>query len=113
MHTGAMRRRLRVLCTSTGGAGHVHAVAPVARALRDRGHDVRWAVAADGGDAVGAMGFEWSAAGLTTRLAATRPLRNWAGSCSSRWKNATGREEEWHHHRYVVRDLDVIDTRRA
>ena len=66
MHTGAMRRRLRVLCTSTGGAGHVHAVAPVARALRDRGHDVRWAVAADGGGAVGAMGFEWSAAGLTT-----------------------------------------------
>ena len=61
-----MRRRLRVLCTSTGGAGHVHALSPVARALRDRGHDVRWAVAADGGDAVGAMGFEWSAAGLTT-----------------------------------------------
>ena len=66
MHTGAMRRPLRVLCTSTGGAGHVHALAPVARALRDRGHDVRWAVAADGGGAVGAMGFEWSAAGLTT-----------------------------------------------
>src|SRR6188472_2777135 len=61
-----MQRPLRVLCTSTGGAGHVHALAPVARALRDRGHDVRWAVAADGGDAVGAMGFEWSAAGLTT-----------------------------------------------
>ena len=57
---------LRVLCTSTGGAGHVHALAPVARALRDRGHDVRWAVAADGGEAVGAMGFEWTAAGLTT-----------------------------------------------
>jgi UDP:flavonoid glycosyltransferase YjiC (YdhE family) len=61
-----MRRPLRVLCTSTGGAGHVHALAPVARALRDRGHEVRWAVAADGGDAVGAMGFEWSAAGLTS-----------------------------------------------
>jgi UDP:flavonoid glycosyltransferase YjiC (YdhE family) len=61
-----MQRPLRVLCTSTGGAGHVHALVPVARALRDRGHDVRWAVAADGGDAVGAMGFEWSAAGLTT-----------------------------------------------
>jgi UDP:flavonoid glycosyltransferase YjiC (YdhE family) len=61
-----MQRPQRVLCTSTGGAGHVHALAPVARALRDRGHDVRWAVAADGGDAVGAMGFEWFAAGLTT-----------------------------------------------
>ena len=66
MHTGAMQRPLRVLCTSTGGAGHVYAVAPVARALRDRGHDVQWAVAADGGGAVEAMGFEWSAAGLTT-----------------------------------------------
>ena len=22
-------------------------------------------------------------------------------------------EEEWHHYRYVVRDLDVIDTRRG
>ncbi len=61
-----MQRSLRVLCTSTGGAGHVHALAPVARVLRDRGHDVRWAVAADGGDSVGAMGFDWSAAGLTT-----------------------------------------------
>jgi UDP:flavonoid glycosyltransferase YjiC (YdhE family) len=61
-----MQRLLRVLCTSTGGAGHVHALAPIARALRDRGHDVRWAVAADGGDAVEAMGFEWSDAGLTT-----------------------------------------------
>ncbi len=61
-----MQGPLRVLCTSTGGAGHVHALSPVARALRDRGHDVRWAVAPDGGDAVGAMGFEWSAAGLTT-----------------------------------------------
>ena len=61
-----MNGLLRVLCTSTGGAGHVHALAPIARALRDRGHDVRWAVGADGGEAVGAMGFEWTAAGLTT-----------------------------------------------
>ena len=61
-----MQGPLRVLCTSTGGVGHVHALSPVARALRDRGHDVRWAVAADGGAAVGAMGFEWFPAGLTT-----------------------------------------------
>ncbi|MEJ7722188.1 MAG: glycosyltransferase [Ilumatobacteraceae bacterium] len=59
-------RRLRVLCTSTGGAGHVHALAPVALAVRDRGHDVHWAIADDGGDTVAAMGFERSAAGLTT-----------------------------------------------
>ena len=61
-----MQGPLRVLCTSTGGLGHVYALSPVARALRDRGHDVRWAVASDGGEVVGAMGFEWFAAGLTT-----------------------------------------------
>src|SRR3954447_2473547 len=66
MQAGAMRRRLQVLCTSTGGAGHVHALSPVAMALRDRGHEVHWAVAPDGADAVAAMGFEWSAAGVTT-----------------------------------------------
>lgn len=62
----AMPRQLRVVCSSTGGAGHIHALAPIAQALRERGHDVRWAVAADGGEAVAAMGFEWSGAGLTT-----------------------------------------------
>ena len=62
-----MQRPLRVLCTSTGGAGHVGALAPVAHALRDRGHAVQWAVAPDGADAVGQMGFDWYAAGLTTR----------------------------------------------
>jgi UDP:flavonoid glycosyltransferase YjiC (YdhE family) len=61
-----MQRRLRVLCSSTGGAGHVGALAPTAQALHGCGHDVQWAVAPDGGDAVGAMGFEWSPAGLTT-----------------------------------------------
>ncbi len=59
-------RRLSVLCTTTGGAGHIHAVAPVAVALRSRGHSVHWAVAEDGGKTVAAMGFDWSAAGMTT-----------------------------------------------
>jgi calicheamicin 3'-O-methyl-rhamnosyltransferase len=59
-------RQLRVLCSSTGGAGHIHALAPLALALRSRGHDVQWATAADGGVLVAAMGFEWSPAGLTT-----------------------------------------------
>ena len=58
--------QLRVLCTSTGGAGHIHTLTPVALALRSRGHDVQWATAADGGVLVAAMGFEWSAAGMTT-----------------------------------------------
>ena len=55
-----------MLCTSTGGAGHINALAPLALALRGRGHDVQWATAADGGALVAAMGFEWSAAGMTT-----------------------------------------------
>jgi UDP:flavonoid glycosyltransferase YjiC (YdhE family) len=61
-----MSNPLQVLCSSTGGAGHVLALAPVARALRDGGHDVHWAVASDGGATVAAMGFAWTAAGLTT-----------------------------------------------
>ena len=59
-------RPLRVLCTSTGGAGHINALAPLALALRRRGHDVHWATATDGGALVVAMGFEWSPAGMTT-----------------------------------------------
>jgi UDP:flavonoid glycosyltransferase YjiC (YdhE family) len=58
--------RRRVLCTSTGGAGHIGALAPIALALRDAGHDVQWAVAPEGGERVAAMGFAWSPAGLTT-----------------------------------------------
>lgn len=67
-------RPLKVLCTSTGGAGHIQALAPVALALRARGHHVHWAVAEDGIDTVAKMGFETSTAGMTTadrRAAAT------------------------------------------
>ena len=38
----------------------------LALALRSRGHHVHWAIADDGGNTVAKMGFEWSAAGLTT-----------------------------------------------
>ncbi len=55
-----------MLCTSTGGAGHINALAPAALALRRRGHDVQWATAVDGGVLVEAMGYQWSAAGMTT-----------------------------------------------
>jgi UDP:flavonoid glycosyltransferase YjiC (YdhE family) len=62
-----MRRHLRVLCTSTPGTGHITALAPVANALRDRGHEVSWAVAPEGGAAMEAMGFEWSPAGISVK----------------------------------------------
>ncbi len=64
--TNKRGRRLKVLCTSTGGAGHIYALAPVASALRASGHHVHWAVAEDGSDSVAKMGFDWSTAGMTT-----------------------------------------------
>ncbi len=38
---------MRVLFTSTSGLGHVHAMVPLAHALRDGGHDVRWLTGPD------------------------------------------------------------------
>jgi UDP:flavonoid glycosyltransferase YjiC (YdhE family) len=38
---------VRVLCTFAGGAGHLAPTLPVARALRERGHDVAYACQAD------------------------------------------------------------------
>ena len=89
---GDDRRRLRVLCTSTGGAGHIGAVAPIAVALRDAGHDVQWAVAprrrrrgrGDGVRLVAGRADD----GRTSRRRARRHRR---GSCSCRWPSAAAR----------------------
>lgn len=43
---------LRVLFTTTSGLGHIHPTVPLARAMVDRGHDVRWAVPPEGFGAV-------------------------------------------------------------
>lgn len=51
--------RMRVLFTSSSGLGHVHPMVPLALALIERGHDVRWLT---GPDAVGRL----QAAGITT-----------------------------------------------
>ena len=64
MNEGGRSRRLRVLIASTPGAGHIGPLMPLALALRAAGHDVHWAIASTGGDAVTAMGFEWSPAGV-------------------------------------------------
>lgn len=58
------KRSLRVLCTSTPGTGHIGALAPVAMALREACHSVGWAVAAEVGPKLEALGFEWHPAGL-------------------------------------------------
>ena len=55
---------MRILFTSNPGFGHVHPMVPLARALGDRGHEVRWAVAADACPRVGAAGFGTFPAGI-------------------------------------------------
>ncbi|HXT42985.1 MAG TPA: hypothetical protein VN748_02575 [Pseudonocardiaceae bacterium] len=59
---------MRVLITSPAGLGHIHPMVPLARALRDRRHEVLWAVPADGVDHVERAGLRAVAsapAGLT------------------------------------------------
>lgn len=56
---------MRVLVTSTPGAGHAYPIMPLANALRDRGHEVLWAVAEDGIELVRRHGFEVAVAGMT------------------------------------------------
>ncbi len=57
-------RIVRVLITSTAGAGHIQAVVPLASALRSAGHDVRWAISSDGVADVERLGFASVVAGL-------------------------------------------------
>jgi UDP:flavonoid glycosyltransferase YjiC (YdhE family) len=55
---------VKVLVTTTPGAGHVNPVVPVAAALRDAGHDVTWASAADARARIESFGFCHARAGL-------------------------------------------------
>lgn len=55
---------MRVLVTSTPGRGHLGPLLPVAVALRDAGHEVRWATAAQACATVAGFGFEVDRAGL-------------------------------------------------
>lgn len=69
---------MRILVTSTPGAGHVHPIVPIARALTDSGHEVVWATAEEGCARVAALGFDVAPAGMGSRarmrqLLATTP----------------------------------------
>lgn len=55
---------MRVLFTTTPGRGHYLAMAPLAAACRERGHEVRWATAEDACEGLRARGFDAFAAGL-------------------------------------------------
>jgi UDP:flavonoid glycosyltransferase YjiC (YdhE family) len=66
---------MRVLFTTTPGWGHIHPMVPLARALRERGHEVLWATGADACERLGQEGFRTVAAGLGEREAMAEVYR--------------------------------------
>lgn len=54
---------MRVLITTPAGFGHVHPVIPLARAIAGRGHEVLWALPADGVERVAHSGLATVTAG--------------------------------------------------
>jgi len=56
---------VKVLFTSSPALGHVHPMVPLAMALAGRGHDVRWALAAEACPRVEAAGFGTFPAGMS------------------------------------------------
>jgi UDP:flavonoid glycosyltransferase YjiC (YdhE family) len=55
---------MRVLFTTTPGRGHFQPMLPLARALRDAGHEISWAASADVCPVLREKGFEGEPAGL-------------------------------------------------
>jgi UDP:flavonoid glycosyltransferase YjiC (YdhE family) len=55
---------MRVLVATTSGTGHIYPVVPIARALRDAGHEVVWATASASCSVVERFGFAVRAAGM-------------------------------------------------
>lgn len=56
---------MRVLFCTTGGAGHLLPLRPLAEALRAQGHDIAWATAPDALPRLEGLGFRLFAAGPT------------------------------------------------
>lgn len=56
---------MRVLVTSSPPIGHVHPLVPLATALQQAGHDLRWATGPDAREIVATAGIEPVVAGLT------------------------------------------------
>ena len=55
---------MRILVTSTPGTGHIHPLAPLALALSQAGHEVRWATAQESCAQLADYGFTPVAAGM-------------------------------------------------
>lgn len=69
---------MRILISTTPGAGHVNPVVPLARSLVELGHQIVWVTSASGCRAVAALGFDAREAGLdvaerTSRLIQLHP----------------------------------------
>jgi UDP-N-acetylglucosamine:LPS N-acetylglucosamine transferase len=66
---------MRILVTSTPGAGHIHPLAPLVMALQQAGHEVLWATAQDSCARLAEYGFRSTPAGMGTseRNAALAP----------------------------------------
>ncbi len=73
---------MRVLCTSTPMEGVVGPLLPIARALRDRGHDVQLAVGPDVQGRVEAAGFAATVVGPSAMEAAMRTMADAAAASS-------------------------------
>jgi UDP:flavonoid glycosyltransferase YjiC (YdhE family) len=63
-----------VLVAAPAGIGHVHPLLPLTLALRDRGHDVLFAVAAEHESAIDGLGIRSAAAGLPLQVRLARAL---------------------------------------
>ena len=68
---------MRILFSSSSGAGHVQPVLPLAVAMRERGHDVRWFTAADGTRWVRAAGIHIAEGGATGPERMAEYQRRW------------------------------------
>lgn len=68
---------MRVLVSTTPGAGHVLAVRPIAAALAAAGHEVVWATGPDGVQLVASEGFDARTAGLYQPARMRRFAEGW------------------------------------
>lgn len=68
---------MRVLFASTAHQGHLRPMLPLARALRDRGHDVAWVSGPEARGSVEGMGLRFFLAGDTTVAYAAALAAQW------------------------------------
>lgn len=54
---------MKVPFVCVGGLGHVHPMVPLAMAMIERGHDVRWATSPEAGARLSSLGIEAVPAG--------------------------------------------------